>query len=71
MQISQAVKAIGIEIQKRTQKNEFGAICGHLYREFGITSYKQLPASKFKRVIEWLTDSCRSITGATGDDLPF
>jgi len=71
MQISQAVKAIGIEIQKRTKKNEFGAIYGQLYREFGITSYKQLPAHKFERVMAWLTDSYRSITGATGDDLPF
>lgn len=71
MQISQAVKAIGIEIQKRTKKSEFGAIYGQLYREFGITSYKQLPASKFSRVMEWLTNSYRSITGATGDDLPF
>ncbi|MFO7683591.1 MAG: phage antirepressor N-terminal domain-containing protein [Chloroflexota bacterium] len=71
MQISQAVKAIGIEIQKRTKKNEFGAIYGQLYREFGITSYKQLPAHKFERVMAWLTDSYRSVTGATGDDLPF
>lgn len=71
MQISQAVKAIGIEIQKRTKKSEFGAIYGQMYREFGITSYKQLPAHKFDRVIEWLTESYRSVTGATGDDLPF
>jgi hypothetical protein len=71
MQISQAVKAIGIEIQKRTKKNEFGAIYGQLYREFGITSYKQLPAHKFEQVMAWLTDSYRSVTGATGDDLPF
>ncbi|MFO7681918.1 MAG: phage antirepressor N-terminal domain-containing protein [Chloroflexota bacterium] len=71
MQISQAVKAIGIEIQKRTKKNEFGAIYGQLYRDFGITSYKQLPAHKFERVMAWLTDSYRSVTGATGDDLPF
>lgn len=71
MQISQAVKAIGIEIQKRTKKSEFGAIYGQMYREFGITSYKQLPANKFDRVMEWLTESYRSVTGATGDDLPF
>jgi len=71
MQISQAVKAIGMEIQKRTKKNEFGAIYGQMYREFGITSYKQLPASKFSQVMAWLTESYRSITGATGDDLPF
>lgn len=71
MQISQAIKAIALEIQKRTKKNEYGAIYGQLYREFGITSYKQLPAAKFERAMEWLAEWYRRITGATGDDLPF
>ncbi len=71
MQISQAVKAIAFEIEKRTKKNEYPAIYGQLYREFGITSYKLLPANKFERAIGWLTEWYRRITGATGDDLPF
>ncbi len=71
MQISQAVKAIAFEIEKRTKKNEYPAIYGQLYREFGITSYKLLPANKFERAMGWLTEWYRRITGATGDDLPF
>jgi ferritin-like metal-binding protein YciE len=71
MQISQAVKAIAMEIQKRTRKNEYGAVYGQMYREFGITGYKQLPAEKFDAAIKWLTDWYRRTTGATGDDLPF
>lgn len=71
MQISQAVKAIAVEIEKRTKKNEYGAIYGQLYREFGITSYKQLPANKFNQAMEWLTKWYRRITGATGGELPF
>lgn len=71
MQISQAVKAIAAEIEKRTKKNEYGAIYGQLYREFGITSYKQLPANKFDQAMAWLTNWYRRITGATGGDLPF
>lgn len=71
MQISQAIKAIAAEIQKRTKKNEYGAIYGQLYREFGITSYKQLPANQFDRAMQWLTEWYRRITGATGSDLPF
>lgn len=71
MQISQAVKTIATEIQKRTKKNEYGKIYGQLYREFGITSYKLLPANKFDRAMAWLTDMYRQITGATGDEPPF
>lgn len=71
MQISQAVKTIAAEIQKRTKQNEYGKIYGQLYREFGITSYKLLPANKFDKAMEWLTAMYRRITGATGDETPF
>lgn len=71
MQISQAVKTIAAEIEKRTKKNEYGAIYGQLYREFGVTSYKKLPSNKFDRAMEWLTDWYRRITGFTGDEPPF
>lgn len=71
MQISQAIKTIAAEIQKRTKQNEYAKIYGQLYRQFGITSYKQLPANKFDQAMAWLTDFYRQITGATGDDLPF
>lgn len=71
MQISQAIKTIAAEIQKRTKQNEYGKIYGQLYRHFGITSYKQLPANKFDQAMTWLTDFYRQITGAMGDDLPF
>jgi hypothetical protein len=71
MQISQAVKAIALEIQKRTKKNEYGAVYGQMYRRFGITGYKQLPSEKFEAAMAWLTDWYRRTTGATGDDLPF
>jgi ferritin-like metal-binding protein YciE len=71
MQISQAIKTIALEIEKRTKKNEYGAIYGQMYRQFGITSYKQLPADKFDRAMTWLTEWYQRITGATGDELPF
>jgi hypothetical protein len=71
MRISQAVKAIAAEIQKRTKKNEYGGIYGQMYRQFGVTGYKELPAHKFDAAMDWLTEWYCSITGATGDDLPF
>lgn len=71
MQISQAVKTVAIALGQKTKKNEYGAVYGQLYREFGITSYKQLPANQFDKAIAWLTDWYRRVTGATGGDVPF
>lgn len=71
MQISQAIKTLATEMEKRTRKNEYPAIYGQLYREFGITSYKQLPANKFDKAMKWLTDWYRRITGSTGGEIPF
>jgi hypothetical protein len=72
MQISQAVKMIAMELGKRTKKNEYGAVYGQLYRQFAVTSYKQLPGSQFEQAMSWLTDWYKRITGATGpDEVPF
>ncbi len=66
-QISQAVKTVAITLGKQTSSNQFGAVYGELYRKFGITSYKQLPASKFEEAIAFLTEWHASLTG----DEPF
>jgi hypothetical protein len=66
-QISQAVKAVALALGKKSGRNEFGAIYGELYRKFGITGYKQLPASKFQQAMDWLTDWHEKLEGP----LPF
>ena len=66
-QISQAVKAVAITSGKQTKRNEFGAVYGEMYRKFGVTSYKLLPASKFEEAMKWLTDWYGQLT----DDAPF
>lgn len=72
MQISQAVKMVAMELSKRSKRNEYGAVYGQLYREFAITSYKQLPANQFEKAMTWLTNWYKRITGATGpDEVPF
>ncbi|MFO7679603.1 MAG: phage antirepressor N-terminal domain-containing protein [Chloroflexota bacterium] len=68
MQISQAVKTVAIAEGKRTGRNEFGATYGELYRKFGVTSYKQVPRSKFMHVMKWLNEWFVSISD---DDWPF
>jgi len=67
MQISQAVKTVAMKLSKASGKNEYGGIYGELYRKFGITSYKQLPAAKFDEAMKWLNEWRDSIEG----DLPF
>ncbi len=47
-QIGQAAKSVAIALGKQTKKNEFGAVYGEMYRKFGITGYKLLPARRFR-----------------------
>ncbi len=66
-QISQGVKTVAIALGKKSGRNEFGAVYGELYRKFGITSYKQLPATRFQEAMDWLNEWREHIEG----DLPF
>lgn len=66
-QISQAVKAIAMTLSKTSGTNQYGSVYGELYRKFGITSYKQLPARKFNEAIEFLTEWNNLLVG----DEPF
>jgi hypothetical protein len=61
-QISQAVKAVALALGKKTKRNEFGACYGELYRRYGITSYKALPAHKFEDALNFLTEWHQDIT---------
>jgi hypothetical protein len=63
MQISQAVKAVALEIGKQTNRNEYGAVYGEMYRKFAITGYKMLPASRFQECVAWLTEWHQQLTG--------
>lgn len=66
-QISQAVKAVAVALGKATKSNQFGAVYGELYRRFGITSYKLLPARRFEEAMRFLTEWHQSVVG----DEPF
>ena len=66
-QISQAVKAVALAAGKKSGRNEFGAVYGELYRKFGITGYKMLPARRFDEAMKFLTEWHENLTGT----LPF
>lgn len=56
MEISQAVKAVAMLLSKQTKRNEYGGVYGEVYRRYNITSYKQLPLSRFGDCMGWLND---------------
>lgn len=55
-QLSQAVKTVALALGHKSGRNEFGAVYGELYRRFGITGYKMLPAHRFEEAMSFLTD---------------
>jgi hypothetical protein len=59
--ISQSVKAIAMELSKRTGRNEYGGVYGELYRVFEVTSYKEMPASRYNEAMEFLTEWHQSL----------
>jgi len=62
-QISQAVKAVALVLTKKSGSSQFGAVYGELYRKFGITSYKMLPANRFDKAMKFLSDWHGSLEG--------
>lgn len=68
-QLSQAIKAVAMKLSEKTGRNEYGGVYGELYRRFGITSYKLLPAQRFQLAMRWLTEWYQSVTG--GEEAPF
>lgn len=67
MQLSQAVKTVALKLSKASGRNEYGGVYGELYRKFGITSYKELPAAKYEDAMSWLNEWRESVEG----DVPF
>jgi hypothetical protein len=66
-QISQAVKTVAMALSKASGTNQYGAVYGELYRKFGITSYKLLPANRFEGAMKFLTSWHQDLVG----DDPF
>lgn len=66
--ISQAVKAVALALGKRSGRNEFGGVYGELYRKFEVTSYKEIPSSKYQEAMGFLNEWHQSLTNET---LPF
>ncbi|MCA9968646.1 MAG: ORF6C domain-containing protein [Anaerolineales bacterium] len=68
MQLSQAVKAVALAMSKRSGRNEFGGVYGELYRRFEVTSYKEIPARRYREAMAFLNEWYQSLTQT---ELPF
>lgn len=58
-EVSQAVKALAALLTERGQaggQNAYQAVFGELYRRFGVSSYKNLPAARFADALAFLDD---------------
>lgn len=65
-QLSQAVKAVAHAMGG--QGKHYQGVYGEMYRKFGLSSYKMLPAGRFQEAMNWLTEWYRTLTGK---DVPF
>lgn len=68
-QISQAVKAIALELGKRSNRNEFGGVYGELYRRYQVPTYRELPAQKWDDVMNFLRQWWQAVTQSA--EFPF
>lgn len=60
--ISQAVKAIALELGRRSGRNEFGGVYGELYRRFEIAGYRELSANRYDEAMSFLRQWYSSLT---------
>jgi hypothetical protein len=69
MEISQAVKNIAYAEAQSTGQSNYGKVYGQLYRHFGITGYKKLPAVRFQEAMDFLREWYVQVSD--GADVPF
>ena len=53
-QMAQAVRVVANNLAMRSRRNEYGGVYQGLYRQFGITSYRDMPRGRFIEAMEWL-----------------
>ena len=53
-ELALAVKAVGQALADRGSRSGYGQVYGELYRRYSVSSYKNLPQSKYTEVLNWL-----------------
>jgi hypothetical protein len=52
--LAQTVRRVALALAERTRRNEYWGIYSGLYRNFGISSYRRMPAGRLHEALEWL-----------------
>jgi hypothetical protein len=52
--LAQAVRRVATTAAERTRRNEYAGVYSGLYRQFSISSYRRMPASRLHEAMEWL-----------------
>lgn len=52
--LAQAVRRVAHTLAERSRRNEYGGVYSGLYRQFGIASYRHMPAGRLYEALEWL-----------------
>jgi len=56
VEIVLAVKLLGQEFERRGDKAGYQKVYSEMYRRYGIATYRNLPAARYKEVATWLHD---------------
>jgi hypothetical protein len=52
--VAQTVRKVARTLGERTRRNEYWGALSGLYRNFGISSYRRMPAGRLYEALEWL-----------------
>jgi hypothetical protein len=52
--LARAVRRVAHSLAARSRRNEYGGVFSGLYRQFGISSYRNLPYGRLREAMDWL-----------------
>ncbi|HKP53101.1 MAG TPA: phage antirepressor N-terminal domain-containing protein [Chloroflexia bacterium] len=69
-EIALAVKSVGQQLAAQGDKSGYAKVYGEMYRRYRISSYRNLPASKYEEVVDWLHRWYEELAGPGSDAKP-
>lgn len=63
-EIAMAVKAVGQRLVATGQRDGYAKVYSELYRRYGVSGYKNLPAARFQECLGWLHGWFKELAGS-------
>lgn len=54
LDLARSVRRVAHGLAARSRRNEYGGVFSGLYRQFGISSYRNLPYGRLREALDWL-----------------